>query len=80
MLHTFSLGRGRIRLWQARGESYEHVLMKALAYSIFVREHPQLQVEVKVGLRYKPDLIAIGANGQFDLWIECGMISITKTA
>jgi hypothetical protein len=80
MPHTFSLGRSRIRLWQAAGESYEHVLMKALAYSIFVREHPRLQIEVKVGLRYKPDLIAVAEDGTFDLWVECGMISITKTA
>jgi hypothetical protein len=80
MLHTFGLGGRRIKLWQAAGESYEHVLMKALAYSIFVREHPDLQIEVKVGLRYKPDLIAIAWDGTFDLWVECGMISITKTA
>lgn len=80
MLHIFTVGGEKLRLWQARGESYEHVLMKALAYSIFVGRHPDLQVEVKVGLRYKPDLIAIGEDGGFDLWAECGMVSIVKTA
>ena len=78
MLHTFRLGHRRIKLWQAAGESYEHVLMKALAFSIFTRGNPHLQIEVKVGLRYKPDLIAIAGDGTFDLWVECGMISITK--
>lgn len=81
MLHIFTVRGGeKLRLWQSSGESYEHVLMKALAYSIFSANHPQLQVEVKVGLRYKPDLIAVREDGEFDLWVECGMVSITKTA
>lgn len=80
MLHIFETGTGKLRLWQAAGESFEHVLMKALAYSIFVGEYPNLQVEVRVGLRYKPDLVSISTDGAFDLWVECGMVSITKTA
>lgn len=79
MLHTFETKNGKLRLWQAAGESYEHVLMKALAYGIFVSDYPDLQVEVRVGLRYKPDLVTIADDGSFDLWVECGMVSITKT-
>ena len=80
MLHVFGIRGGKIRLWQATGESYEHVLLKALAYSIFGEGCPGLQVEVKVGLRYKPDLVAVGSDGGFDLWVECGMVSLAKTA
>ncbi|NOT46429.1 MAG: hypothetical protein HOP17_01580 [Acidobacteria bacterium] len=80
MLHVFEIKREKLRLWQAPGESFEHVLMKALAYTLFIREHPKLQVEVRVGLRYKPDLVAIAEDGGFDLWVECGMVSIAKTA
>lgn len=80
MLHVFTAGNEKLRLWQATGESYEHVLMKALAYSIFVGRYPNLQVEIRVGLRYKPDLIAIDEDGEFDLWVECGMVSLLKTA
>lgn len=79
MLHIFETAGGKLRLWQAAGESYEHVLMKALAYTIFVSEYPDLQVEVRVGLRYKPDLIAVATDGGFDLWVECGMVSTVKT-
>lgn len=77
MPHIFETATagGKLRLWQAAGESYEHVLMKALAYTIFVSEHPDLQVEV----RYKSDLIAVASDGGFDLWVECGMVSIVKT-
>ncbi len=68
-----------MRLWQRPGESYEHVLMKALAYTMFSGEYPHLEIEVKVGLRYKPDLIAIGEDGDFDFWGECGANSLRKT-
>jgi hypothetical protein len=82
MLHDFELGKKaeRIRLWQRTGESYEHVLMKALGFCLFVDEFPDLQIEKKVGLRYKPDLVAQNAGGEFVFWGECGANSIRKTA
>ena len=79
MLHDFYLAGNRVRLWQRTGESYEHILMKALGYAMFAREYPNLEIEIKVGLRYKPDLIAVGADGDFLLWGECGQNSIRKT-
>ncbi len=66
--------------WQRVGESYEHILMKALGYAIFVGEYPTLEVEVKVGLRYKPDLVARSENGDFLFWGEAGANSLRKTA
>jgi hypothetical protein len=79
MLHKFETVNGSLRLWQHRGESFEHVLMKALGYAVNVEEFPSLKVELSVGLRYKPDLIAIGADGEIDLWGECGLITVRKT-
>ncbi|HEX8734918.1 MAG TPA: hypothetical protein VF721_06340 [Pyrinomonadaceae bacterium] len=79
MLHDFTLAGKRVRLWQRAGESYEHVLMKALGYAMFAAEYPHLEIEVKVGLRYKPDLIAVGEAGDFDFWGECGANSLRKT-
>ena len=79
MLHKFETANGTIRLWQHRGESFEHVLMKALGYAMNVEEFPALEVERSVGLRYKPDLIATGPDGEFDLWGECGLITVRKT-
>ena len=66
-------------MWQQRGESYEHVLMKALGFAMHVEEFPSLEVELPVGLRYKPDLIAVGPGGAFDFWGECGLITVRKT-
>jgi len=79
MLHDFTLAGKRMRLWQRTGESYEHILMKALGYAMFVGDYPNLEIETKVGLRYKPDLIAVGERGDFAFWGECGQNSIRKT-
>lgn len=79
MLHDFTLAGNRRRLWQRTGESYEHVLMKALGYAMFVAQYPHLEIERQVGLRYKPDLIAFNAQSDFAFWGECGQNSIRKT-
>jgi uncharacterized protein YaeQ len=79
MLHDFNLAGCRVRLWQRAGESFEHILMKALGYAMFVRRYPHLEIETKVGLRYKPDLIARNENGEFDFWGEAGANSLRKT-
>lgn len=79
MLHDFQLAGRRMRLWQRQGESDEHVLMKALGFAMFVEQFPTLEIEVKIGLRYKPDLIARNAAGEFLFWGECGSNSLRKT-
>lgn len=68
-----------MRLWQRPGESYEHVLMKALGFAMFVDRYPHLEIETRVGLRYKPDLVAAGGDGRFDFWGECGQNALRKT-
>lgn len=82
MLYDFELAGRRVRLWQRTGESYEHVLMKALGYAMFVEEFPALEIERRVGLRYKPDLVARGGaefDVPFSFWGECGQTSVRKT-
>lgn len=74
-----------MRLWQRPGESYGHVLLKALGFTMFVGRHPNLEVEPRVGLRYRPDLVAYAAGGEgsaarFAFWGECGMVSMRKVA
>lgn len=79
MLYDFELRGRRVRLWQRPGESYEHILMKALGFVMFVDEFPNLEIEVKVGLRYKPDIVAQNEQGEFVFWGECGANSVRKT-
>jgi len=80
MLHDFQLAGQRMRLWQRNGESYEHILMKALGYAMFYEKYPTLEIETKVGLRYKPDLVVQTGERDFAYWGECGANSLRKTA
>ncbi len=79
MVHDFQLAGKRVRLWQRTGESYKHVLMKALGYAMFSTKFPQMEIETKVGLRYKPDLVARDEAGSFLFWGEAGENSLKKT-
>jgi hypothetical protein len=84
MLYDFELAGRRVRLWRRTGESYEHVLMKALGYAMYVGEFPALEIERSVGLRYKPDLVARGgpeeAGRPFAFWGECGQTAVRKVS
>lgn len=88
MLHDFELAGRRVRLWQREGEGYGHVLLKALAFVMFVAEYPNLRIELPVGLRYKPDLVALNESGaagaragaRFLFWGECGLVTMRKVA
>ncbi|HEV2704670.1 MAG TPA: hypothetical protein VGV59_02025 [Pyrinomonadaceae bacterium] len=83
MLYDFELAGRRVRLWQRTGETYNHVLMKALGFAMFVEEFPQLSIERGVGMRYKPDLVAESEHEsgyRFAFWGECGLVSMRKVA
>ena len=62
--------------------------MKALGYAMFVGEYENLEIEMPVGLRYKPDLVALargadgppGAGARFSFWGECGLVTVRKVA
>lgn len=79
MVYDFEIKGRKVRLWQRLGESYEHVLLKALGFAMFVEDYPGLEIEKRVGLRYKPDLVARNAAGEFIFWGECGDNSFRKT-
>lgn len=80
VLYDYELAGERLRLWKRVGESYEHVLMKALGYAMFAGDYPDLKIEQPVGLRYKPDLVALGAHDRFLFWGECGQVTVKKIA
>lgn len=59
-------------------ESTEHVLMKALLWALYLPDYPGLVVEVSVGDRYKPDLVALDEHGEARFWAEAGEASTAK--
>lgn len=54
------------------------MLLKALVFGLYVAAYPNLTVEVAIGNRYKPDLVALDTDGLPTFWGECGEIGRDK--
>lgn len=59
-------------------ERIEHVWMKALLWALYLPQYPDVQVEVSIGDRYKPDLVARDAEGSPLFWGEAGQVGVQK--
>jgi len=59
-------------------ESTEHVLLKAFLWALYLPAYPELSVEVAIGDRYKPDVIALAPGGAALFWGEAGHVSPEK--
>ena len=59
-------------------EKTSHVLMKALLWAVYLPEYPDLSVEVSVGGRYKPDVVALGEGNRPRFWGEAGEVGLRK--
>lgn len=68
----------RLVLVKGPNESLRHVLMKAGLWALLLPDHPGLAVERSVGDRFKPDLVALDAEGRPTLWAEAGALSPQK--
>ena len=78
----------KLVLTKKRGESLEHVLMKAALWVLYRPLYPDVRVEVKIGDAYKPDLVALApppgglAYGDLEptFWGEAGKVTPKKWA
>lgn len=61
-----------------RNERAIHVLMKAFIWAIYLPTYPDLSVEIKIGDRYKPDVVALNLEQQPTFWGEAGQVSERK--
>jgi hypothetical protein len=62
-------------------ERIEHVWMKAFLWALYLPSHPDLCVEVSIGAKYKPDVVAMDAlRGRPRFWGEAGHVSADKIA
>ncbi|HEY1066855.1 MAG TPA: hypothetical protein VGE52_12120 [Pirellulales bacterium] len=55
-----------------------HGLMKALIWGLYLPEFPTATIEIDVGDRYKPDVVALDPFGKPLLWGESGQVSPKK--
>lgn len=59
-------------------EHATHVLMKAFLWALYLPTYPDIAVEVAIGDRYKPDVVALAPDGQPRFWGEAGQVSGAK--
>jgi hypothetical protein len=52
--------------------------MKAFLWALYAPLYPKLAVEVQVGDRYKPDVVALNEEGHLLFWGEAGQIGLVK--
>jgi hypothetical protein len=75
---TFRAHGKQIVLVKKRNERSEHVFMKAFLWALYLPQFPNLTIEVAIGGRYKPDLVAMDPNGAPLFWGEAGYIGTSK--
>jgi len=59
-------------------ERSEHVLMKAFIWALYLPFYDNLMVEVRIGDRYKPDVVALDSLGTPVFWGESGRVGKEK--
>ncbi|PEN13807.1 hypothetical protein CRI94_06990 [Longibacter salinarum] len=60
-------------------ERIEHVWMKAFLWALYLPQYPDLSVEVKIGDKYKPDVVQMDAlRGRPVFWGEAGQVGPDK--
>jgi len=69
----------RLVLVKRKQERIEHVWMKAFLWALYGERYADLNVEVDVGARYKPDVVAVDARrGRPRFWGEAGHVGPEK--
>lgn len=54
------------------------MLLKSLLWALLLPTHPSAVCELDLGLRYRPDVIALDAEGAPAWWGECGSVRASK--
>ncbi|MBR9985295.1 MAG: hypothetical protein KFF68_05235 [Desulfosarcina sp.] len=74
---TFRVGGKKQVFVKKPVEHLHHVVMKALLWALVLPVYDQVQVEVAIGHRYKPDLVTLGFDAPL-FWAEAGRVGSQK--
>ena len=75
---TFRAHGEQVVFIKRHNERSEHVIMKALLWALYLPRYPSLTVEISIGDRYRPDVVALDAWGDPIFWGEAGRVSPQK--
>ncbi len=59
-------------------ERRAHVIMKALLWALYLPQYPDLAVEIRIGDKYKPDVVQLDSRGGPVFWGEAGAVGADK--
>jgi hypothetical protein len=74
----------RLVFIKGQNESARHVIMKAMLWALYLPQYPTMTVEIRIGDRYKPDLVAFDAQTSIYaadkplFWGESGVVGLEK--
>ena len=74
---TFYVGGQKQVFVKKPVEHLRHVMMKALLWGLYLPTYAQLKVEISIGYRYKPDLVALDSDRPL-FWAEAGHVGNQK--
>ena len=76
---TLRANGDRLVLVKRKQERIEHVWMKAFLWALYRPDYPESAVEVDVGDKYKPDVVALDRRrGRPRFWGEAGHVGPDK--
>jgi hypothetical protein len=75
---TLRTGGDQVVFLKRPMESIEHVIMKALLWALYADEYPERSVEIRIGDRYKPDVVSVDTSGNPVFWAEAGKVGEAK--
>lgn len=75
---TFRAHGRQVVFIKRSNERERHVLMKAFLWALYLPLYPDLSVEVRIGDRYKPDVVALDHDGRPLFWAEAGQVGVAK--
>lgn len=64
-------------------EKFTHPLMKALLWALYMPQYPNISIEIRIGDKYKPDVVAFEPDSELGgsppiFWGEAGQVGADK--
>ena len=75
---TLRAGDRKVVFIKGNVERPEHVVMKALLWALYTPQYPHISIEIRIGDRYKPDVVALDDQLQPRFWGESGQVGKEK--
>lgn len=75
---TFRAHGRQVVVVKHSNERAAHVLMKVFLWALYLPDYPTLTVEMRVGDRFKPDVVAQDEATNVLFWGEAGQVGLDK--